>query len=417
MRARDRQGANAKAVAIGALLVGLAASCRDAPELLEPAELPPLGPAPYRLTYDPGRDISPTWSASGDSVIYVTEDLLPPPPPPALQDSLRFGRPLRIVHRAGGVASKVFPNLQTSNTGTVALDFAAQSSDGRVAAFTLLPLLDPSLCGNTVAECDPPLDPAVAGEALPRLNEGLLRVREPNAATAPVDDAQMIVEFPGRSFDPSEQPLGLAGLWRVDVHPFQRRFNANRRAPTRVSWAPEGDRLVYSDGVSLWIWNPDTGTKSAIPGSEDGVNPAWSPDGQWVAFERFERGALAESRCAHHQAPIPPDPDFGPVICVEQRRSWPLLQQTLALIRPDGSGLRSLPEGSRPAWSGDGSRIYYEALGRIWSVAADGSDARPVPDTENGFMPAPSPDGTQLAFARIDPFTARSDIWIVGLEP
>lgn len=417
MPAGRRAAAGAATAALGGLLLGLAASCRDAPELLEPPELAPLGPAPYRLTYDPGRDVSPTWSASGDSILYVTEDLVPPVPLSTIQDTLRLGRPLRVIHREGGVASKVFPALQPSNSGTVALDFAVQSSDGRVAAFTLLPLLEPALCGSTVAVCDPPVDPSVAGEAPPRLSLGRLRVREPSAVTAPADDPQMTIAFPGRSFDTSEHPLGLSGLWRVDAHPFQRRFNATRRAPTRVSWAPEGDRLVFSDGVSLRIWDPDTGAISAIAGSADGVNPAWSPNGRWIAFERFERGTLTESTCEHHQAPLPPDTVPGPVICVEQRRSWPLLTQTVALIRPDGSGLRLLPEGSRPAWAADSRRVYYEAQGRIWSVAVDGSDAVPVPDTQNGFMPAPSPDGTQLAFAKIDPFTARSDIWIVSVEP
>lgn len=407
--ARRRRSAVPPPLAVP-LVLALAFGCRDTPELFDAPELEPLGPPPFQLTYDVGRDLSPTWSASGDSVIYVTEEL-------RVTDggTFRIGRPLRVIAREGGVATKVFPNLQPSDHETVALDFAVQSSDGRVAAFTLLPLLDPQLCGETIATCDPPVDSATAADPLPRLNHGLIRLREPAASNGPNGDVQRSVDFPGRTFDTSEHPQGLDGLWRVDVYPFQRWFKMTGRIPDRISWSPDGAELVFSDGTALQIWNPDTGETTPIPGTEDGVNPAWSPNRRWIAFERFERGPLAETTCTHRAATESPDP--GPVVCVEQHRSWPLVSHALALIHPDGSGLRLLPDGTRPAWAGDGGRVYYEVQGRIWSVALDGTDARPVPNTENGFMPAPSPDGTQLAFARSDPGSTRSDIWIVSLEP
>jgi Tol biopolymer transport system component len=147
------------------------------------------------------------------------------------------------------------------------------------------------------------------------------------------------------------------------------------------------------------------------------VNPAWSPTGDWIAFERYSKGDLTEASCEVRQAPVPPETDPGPVICYEQRRSWPLLGWTIALIRPNGSDLRLLPAGNRPAWSADGQRVYYEAGSRIWSVGIDGQDPAPVPATTQGLQPAVSPDGRWLAFARSDTLTAASDIWIVELEP
>jgi len=308
----------------------------------------------------------------------------------------------------------VLPLLQTSDDLTVPIEHATQSSDGRIAAFTLLPPLGRALCGATVAVCTPP----GGGEgAPPRLAAGILRVREPGAGGAPTLDAQLQVEFPGRVFDTSQNPGGFDGIWQTDLHPFQQRFAADRRAPDRISWTPEGDRVVFSDGVSLRIWNPSTGAVEQLPGTEDGVNPAWSPTGTWIAFERYSKGALTEATCELRQAPLPPETGPGPIICYEQRRSWPLLGWTIALIRPDGSDLRLLPPGSRPAWSPDGQRVFYEANRRIWSVGIDGQDPAPVPSTTEGLQPAVSPDGRWLAFARVDTLTSVSDIWIVELEP
>ena len=96
------------------------AACRDAPELLDPPELEPLGPAPYQLTFDPARELAPSWSTSGDSVIYVTERLGRHPNDP--QDSVRFGRPLKAIHREGGMARRVWLAFARIDSVSVASD-------------------------------------------------------------------------------------------------------------------------------------------------------------------------------------------------------------------------------------------------------------------------------------------------------
>lgn len=393
---------------VAAVALASAGSCRDAPDLFDPPGLEPLGPAPYQLTYDPLREVSPAWSASGDSVIYSTERLVPPAVTGPME-TVRIGRPLKVIHREGGTAQKVFPRLQPAEDGTIPIEHAAQSADGRVAAFTLLPPLPRLLCQSldAVVTCTP----AMEAEVPPRLHRGLLRVREPNAATEPAHDPLIEVEFPGRTFDTSQNPDGLDGVWQVEVHPFQRQYNADRRAPDRISWSPDGDRVVFSDGVSLRIWNPSTGDVAPIPGGEDGVNPAWSPTGEWIAFERYARGVQEDTVCEYRQGD-----EVGPLLCLEQRRTWPTLGRAIALVHPDGGEPRILTEGSRPAW-GTGGRVYYERGRQIWSVSVDGGDAAPVPSTAEGFQPAVSPDGRWLAFARLDTLNSTSDIWIVELEP
>ncbi len=402
------------------LVLALPAACRDAPELFEPPPLAPFGPPPYRLTYDPGREVGPSWTPSGDTIVYIEQRRLLSPRPFAtyvgpfsvdtviITDTVSTRGFARRIPVEGGIAEPLLPVLQRG--GSVVLSYLVSSSEGRFATFTLLPLADTSLCGGLSA-CD--TDTLL--HVPPRLTRGIIRVRDPASAGPVGDDPVIAVEFAGRRFDTSENPSGLAGVWRVDQHPFQVQFRATGRVPDRISWAPGGQRLVFSDGLALQIWNPTTGGVDEIPNSGDGTNPAWSPTGEWIAFERATRGELTEETCEHR---VPATGDTSPLTCIERRRSWTPGTRTLALIRPDGSDLRLLPAGTRPAWAPDGERIYYESGREIWSVGIDGSGTAVVPNTEQGFEPAVSPDGNLLAFVRVDPLDPDvADIWIVEAAP
>ena len=150
--------------------------------------------------------------------------------------------------------------------------------------------------------------------------------------------------------------------------------------------SPDGTRLVYVviDGAGgnadLWIANRDgTGARQLTTSEEWEDQPAWSPDGAWIAYRSFA-------------AQLDPD---------------------IFLVRPDGSETRNLTPDPRPAvfddgapaWSPDGARIAFRSnrggTADLWTMRPDGTDLRRVTDSPDfDTDPAWSPDGARIAFRR-----------------
>ena len=111
-------------------------------------------------------------------------------------------------------------------------------------------------------------------------------------------------------------------------------------------WAPSSDRLVVSvAGAPERLFITDTSGRDTAyigPTDVDARMPAWSPQGDWIAYVR---GSSYDG-------------------------VW--------LIRPDGSGdHRVVTNAAYPAWSPDGERIAFSRLSgtsvAIWSVKVDDS--------------------------------------------
>jgi TolB protein len=151
------------------------------------------------------------------------------------------------------------------------------------------------------------------------------------------------------------------------------------------SVSPDGSRIVFQTFSSanrravLGFVNAD-GSDYSTPfdrGDQiyDDRTPAWSPDGQWIAF-----ASTRPFNGSYH----------------------------LWVMHPDGSGLRQVTQdwGYAPDWSPDGSRLTYMGSGTngndaVWVVNADGSDPHRLTGGDlSESDPAWSPDGRQIVFGR-----------------
>jgi Tol biopolymer transport system component len=144
-------------------------------------------------------------------------------------------------------------------------------------------------------------------------------------------------------------------------------------------------------GVPLLSMQPD-GSEVTVVNRRIGGFSDWRADGRRIAFEFAQR-----------------DGDMQ-----------------IATSKPDGRGLRVITSGRGiheiPSWSPSGRRIVFayspvlpdapDFETRLWTMRADGSNARALPMRRPGFDNEPrySPDGRWIAFVRHRPPTRKREL-------
>ncbi len=144
-------------------------------------------------------------------------------------------------------------------------------------------------------------------------------------------------------------------------------------ATALISIAPDGAHAVYQSANSLFVLDTAAGKSFQLGSVGSGTTfQGWSPDGSRLIYN----SVIADMQ-GHTVSTLPSgDPSWS-----AQNEVLLGSDTELVEVRPDGTGLRKLADGSfnRPVWAPDSATFSFERGGTLWGAKAPATAALPGP--------------------------------------
>jgi Tol biopolymer transport system component/tRNA A-37 threonylcarbamoyl transferase component Bud32 len=174
-------------------------------------------------------------------------------------------------------------------------------------------------------------------------------------------------------------------------------------AITSADWSPDGTRVVYDLGSTLWVSTPGAAPSRLYEGT-DPHSVSWSPDGRFIAFveghNRLWHGATGFTNTAPSAILVAPV-GGGPVDTVAPHRALNLSPAWT----PDSRGLFFISDR-------DGAKDVYRA--RLTSDGRLANRPERLSTGLNAHTLTLSADGRMLTFSTL---VREANVWMVQLRP
>jgi TolB protein len=204
------------------------------------------------------------------------------------------------------------------------------------------------------------------------------------------------------------------GLRIFDVHgrPVRWLTHGDTIGDSQPAWSPDGKWIAFARYGEIWVVAPFGGTPRRLG---DGDDPTWSPAGKEIAYTIDSQLYVMDSDGTHVRRLLTDD-------CADEAPTWSATdviafqtscgsgnREDIALVRPDGTAQRVfLRNASSPAWSLRADMLMFTTDGNIRVVAADGTGAHQFlsPPAGNDVQPTWSPNGARLAYSNDETIVA-----------